>query len=185
MKIDRALTGKYKEGIQKTGDKMRPVVAKSFYMGMLLFSMLCLCCALRMDRMGLLLPAFPAYVFLMTLNHETGHLVGCLVNGNRITGMQIFFLSVRGKVLTITYPLRIESYCSFIKKEVNTAVYLGGPFASLGFMLTMFVWAARADQRTLWALAALSLGHVMKSVIPFPYSDIRLLSQEMVERTKV
>lgn len=134
--------------------------------------------AVSNDSIPVAVAGLPGYILLLSVLHECGHLIGCRINKNPVTGLYVVFFGVRpGSVFLLQHP-KPQSYCTFHRQKRNGIAFLGGPIMSLCVTLAVwFIW--RAAGSSVWTLYFLiSLIHFLKNLIPVKNSDMQALLRE-------
>ncbi len=139
---------------------------------------------------GHLLPAFlgmPFFLLLLILGHELGHVLGCILNRNRVTGLRVPLFTITGRTFSLNGNPFAKSYCAFLTTDCDALVYLCGPLASLAAALFWggcFLWQPRSYALGLCAAAALL--HTLLNCIPSPNSDpVRVIKERKRRRSSV
>ncbi len=122
----------------------------------------------------------PFYLLILSIFHESGHVLGCLINKNKVTGITVSSFSLReGRILIEKYP-SIYGSCSFIRKEKNAIVFMGGPVVSI--LLSGVLLMVASSKWTLPGTklyAAVTVIHCVRNLVPLYQSDMKQFIQEI------
>ena len=141
-------------------------------------SMVALVVAICRHDIWMSVAGLPGYLFLLSLLHECGHVLGCKLNRSKLTGVCVVFFGVRqGKLYLLQQP-KPESYCTFIRKERNGIVFLGGPVVSLVVTLLVLSLVVTTGSYVWLIYYLVSALHLLKNLIPGRNSDMQMLLKE-------
>jgi len=144
----------------------------------------CLILALRTGWLWLAFPGMPFFLFLLILGHETGHMVGCLLNRNKITGLRVPLFTVSGRKLSFDCNIFARSYCAFLTSPCDALVYLCGPLASLCIGAAVVGGYLASPKNNAAALCAFAAAvHTVLNWLPSAHSDLVRVKKE-IERKR-
>ena len=131
------------------------------------------------DRLLFGLLGMPFFLFLVSTIHEAGHVLGCRINKNTVTGFRTPVFSVQGGHFRINDRLFPGGGCSFLKKQQDGLVYLCGPFASgFCFILCLIWWLIKPGSVALLCMAAAGT-HVLVNIFPCRRNDLYYFIKEL------
>ena len=81
-----------------------------------------------------------ACVMICVILHECGHIVGCIINGNKLLGICIVNIYIKRNSMNVIRDAKIHNFCEFSKSKNDSVVYLMGPvFSFLWLLVNLFI----------------------------------------------
>ncbi len=134
------------------------------------------------DAWFLWILGLPFFTLIISIIHELGHVIGCVINKNKVTGIRTSLFTIENKHFTINEKVHFVSFCSFIKNVNNAWVYVCGPLASCVCFIVCLVWWINTRPEIVPLLCLLMTGfHVLRNGVPFGHNDSRLFIKELTK----
>ena len=117
--------------------------------------------------------SIPFITFVVTVIHELGHLIGCLITKTKIVAFRVFFLEIDQNGVHFSNQLYLGGSMLFSKNSTNKKIiYLMGPIMSLLIFVVSLVINLITLHVASYLFVIISLLSVILVSIPFKGTDI-------------
>ena len=149
---------------------------------LMIISLACFVIGENTRRILLAIAGIPAFVFINTLIHEAGHIVTCLLSGNKIQEVKLCFLVVSKDEIRTETKYILRSYCKFKTSENDAMIYLGGIIFSLALFTLLLCRVILARDNCTAIYAFISAFSILQNVIPRRGNDMTAFLYEVLKR---
>lgn len=147
-------------------------------------SVICVFLSLLTGRIIFALLGLPGVFFISSVIHEMGHMIACVINGNRLTKIRVYFLEYSESKIKLRDQFGFDSSCSFIRSRNDAVVYIGGPTASLLLTLILLIMWILTRKQT-WAIFfAVFLLRLFRNIVSQENNDIQNAIREIQREKK-
>lgn len=141
-------------------------------------SFICYILSFFYNSIALFVLSIPFLLLLCAIVHELGHCLGCYINSNKITIIVTPLFEYKNGKISIVDTLIPESYCSFVKSENNSLVYILGPIISFLFALLTGVLYILFKRISIAVLVMVAVIAFLINIIPGKNGDLKKFHNE-------
>ncbi len=143
-----------------------------------LVSFICYILSFFVEGILLLFLSIPFLLLVCAAVHELGHCIGCYLNSNKITSVATPLFTYHGGKIEIANDIVPKSYCSFVKRENDSLVYISGPLTSLGLAVLTGSIYYMFESSSLAVFALVAIFVFLINMIPGKNGDLTKFIKE-------